>query len=329
MTDTPAPEIVESVDISALFGPDGAARDACVAALWDGLRRTGAVVVTGYPDADKVDARARVGLKVFDLPEDTRRAITTRHMAPENRFYYRGLWPRSPERLLQNDFYDVGPERPAPGPDLPGMEILSEPTPWPDPEPEPGWRATVRAHYAHLNRVAQAMILSIGRSAGFDEATIRARFEGDHSTLRFLSYPEGAAAADPAAGGAVVSAGRHTDASGLSLLWQAAPGLQAEGPDGVFRDIPVRENAISVHVGDVMTRLTDGAVPATPHRVLSRPGPRHSVGFFLEPALTAPVTPASHGQATGVRETYGWQLLQTFAARAQWKGVIADPDDTA
>lgn len=318
-------DVVDSIDIGALFGPAGAVRDACDAALWDGLKRTGAVVITGHPDAEMVDSRARTGLRIFDLPEAAKTRLSTRLIVPGNANAYRGFWPRRAGGLLQNEFHDVGPETPAAGPDLPGMEILTEPTPWPDPEPAPGWRETVRAHYDHLNRVAQAMILSIGRSAGYDAETIRGRFAGSHSTLRFLDYPAGAVSPVTEADGARVSGGRHTDASGLSLLWQAQPGLQAQGPDGRFRDIPVAENAISVHVGDVMTRMTRGAVPATPHRVLAGDGPRQSVGFFLEPALAAPVTPADHQGETGVADTYGWQLLETFAGREVWRGVIAPP----
>lgn len=322
-------QTIDTVEIGALFGPPGPARDACDAALWKGLRRTGSVVITGYPDADQVDARARRGLDVFDLPDTDKRPLLTRLAAPENAHYYRGYWPCTPERLLKNDFFDVGPEHPSPGPDLPGMHILTENTPMPDAGALPGWGATVRAHYDHLNGVAQAMIRSIGRSAGFDEEVIDARFGGAHSTLRFLSYAAGAGQSSIAPDGVAVSAGRHTDASGLSLLWQDQPGLQAEGQDGQFRDVPMVENAISVHVGDVMTRLTDGAVPATPHRVLASDGPRRSVGFFLEPALSAPVTPAAYAGTPGVADTYGWQLLETFAARPHWKGVIRAPSEAA
>ena len=94
--------------------------------------------------------------------------------------------------------------------------------------------------------------------------------------------------------------------------------------DGVFRDIPMVPNAISVHVGDVMTRLTGGIVPATPHRVLSSDRPRRSIGFFLEPALTAPVTAAKDTRdPVPPEDTYGWQLIDTFAKRPHWAEVMA------
>jgi isopenicillin N synthase-like dioxygenase len=320
------PSSVSTVDIAALFGPAGPDRDATDAALWQGLRDTGAVIITGHPEADGVDARARAMLALFDAPEAVRAPLFSRMAAPENANWYRGYHPRAPERLLQNDFYDMGPVDPAPGPALEGMEIFCEATPLPDKAVLPGWAATMRAYYDHMNTVSQAMIRSIGRSAGFDEDMIRARFDGDHSTLRLLDYKPGAKSPMRGDDGADLSAGLHTDASGLSLLWQQAPGLQAQGQDGVHRDIPMVPNAISVHVGDVMTRLTDGAVPATPHRVLASDRARRSIGFFLEPALTAPVTAAARtSDPVPVQDTYGWQLLETFARRPAWSDVFKMP----
>lgn len=318
---------VDTIDISALFGPSGSSRAACDTALWGGLKRTGAVIITGYPDAEHVDARARKGLTLFDQPDDVRAPLHSRLTSPGNTHWYRGYHPCTGERLLQNDFFDMGPENPEAGPDLPGMEIFCETTPLPDATALPGWSETMRAHYDHLNSVAQQMIRSIGRSAGFDDDMIRARFDGAHSTLRLLNYSAGAITSHNSKDEPALSAGRHTDASGLSLLWQDSPGLQAEGQDGIFRDIPTVPNAISVHVGDAMTRLTNGVVPATPHRVLACDGPRRSVGFFLEPALSAPVTAANATKdPVPVQDTYGWQLINTFANRPQWKGVIEPVD---
>ncbi len=321
------PDTVDRIDIAAFFAGPGPDRDACDAALWTGLKRTGAVIITGYPEAERVDARARAALKLFDQPAEIRAPLHSKLTSPKNTHWYRGYHPCTGERLLQNDFFDMGPEQPASGPDLPGIEVFEETTPLPANEALPGWADGMRAHYAHLNSVAQHLIRSIGRSAGFSEEVIRERFDGEHSTLRLLSYGAGAVSPHPADDGATLSAGRHTDASGLSLLWQDTPGLQAEGQDGVFRDIPVLPNAISVHVGDAMTRLTGGVVPATPHRVLSCEGARRSVGFFLEPASAAAVTPAHETRdPVPVQDTYGWQLINTFAQRPQWQSVIAPLD---
>ena len=316
---------VARIDIAALFGEDAAARAACDAALWAGLRRTGAVVLTGYPEADWIDARARTGLAFFAQREAEKRKLATRLCQPGNPNTYRGYHPHDPAGNFRTDFLDIGPAEPAPGPELPGIEIVTEPTPWPETEPAPGWRDAVRDYYATLDRIGKAIMLSLGRSAGFDEDTIHARFDGEHSTLRFLDYPP--SGLGPAPDGAPRIAARlHTDASGLSLLWQGGPGLQAQGPDGAFHDVPVLKNCISLHVGTVMESMTGGAVPATPHRVLDPGVARQSVGFFLEPALTAPVTAVDRArEAPRVEDTYGWQLLRQLSSYDRYAGVISAP----
>lgn len=318
-------EHVYSIDICGLFDGPSALRDACDATLWHGLERTGAVVITGFPGADQVDSRARTGLGIFDLPEQAKRRLAIRQFAPCNANQWRGYWPPTEKRVLRNEQFDLGPGTPMQGPDLPGIDLLTEANALPETDPVPGWAEATRAYYDHLNHVAQALIRSIGRSAGFTGDEIGRRFDGAHSTLRFLSYPAGANAG-VGEDGKRLSAGRHTDSSGLSLLWQEVAGLQAQGQDGVFRDIPVVPNAISVHVGDVMTGMTNGTVPATPHRVLSVDGPRRSVAFFLEPALSAPITGASQGGPDRVEDSYAWSLLETLSGREMWAGIIPHPD---
>ncbi|MEO0390117.1 MAG: 2OG-Fe(II) oxygenase family protein [Pseudomonadota bacterium] len=315
---------VTSVDISALYQAPSPARDACDIAIWSGLRATGSVVVTGYPDADLVDTRARTGLAFFDVPEADKRRVTSKLHAPENAHTYRGYHPHDPASDFRTDFLDIGPDDPQPGPDLAGMHIVTEKTPWPKPEPAAGWYDAVRAYYDQMEDLAKRLMHSIGRSAGFAEAEIEARFGGQHSTLRFLDYP---ASTQPAPkDGPAISAVCHTDASGLSLLWQAGPGLQAQGPDGVFYDIPMRPDCVSVHVGTVMTTMTGGAVPATPHRVLDHGVRRQSVGFFLEPALSAPITAADAvGRAPAPEETYGWQVLTQLASYGDYGDEIVAP----
>ncbi|MCR9126404.1 MAG: hypothetical protein NXH82_09755 [Rhodobacteraceae bacterium] len=315
---------VDIIDINALFARPSPERDACDAALWSGLRRTGAVCLTGYPDSGAIDTLARTGLRFFDMPEPEKRKLASWHSVPGNPNLYRGYHPHDPESDFRTDFLDIGPDAPAPGPDLPGMDLVTQPTPWPETEPVPGWREAVRRYYGLLERVGKAVMPALGRSAGFDDTALMARFDGQHSTLRFLDYPaSGRTPGDTP----TVQAACHTDASGLSLLWQGGPGLQARAPDGTFLDVPVLDNCISLHVGTVMQTLTDGRVPATPHRVVDLGVRRQSVGFFLEPALSAAVTPL-HDTAgpTPVADTYAWQLLTQLSGYGDYGRNFPNPD---
>jgi len=331
---------VPIVDIARLFDPDATA-DAVGAvddAVGRAIAQAGGFVISGYPDAEAVDARARTMLSFFTLADAAKQALALRAQRPDGRRIYRGyIASLRPGAWAHNEFFDIGPDEPSPGPPLPGVEILSETTLWPEVEPVPGWQETMRAFYRHMHGVATAVMLSAGRAAGFADEDLQRRFEGGNSTLRLLNYPpppQGhyvkAELADPDEDveSPALSAGRHTDGSGVSLLWQGQPGLQAQGPDGIWRDVPHVKNAISVHLGDVVEIMTAGAVPATPHRVLNLNAPRQSIGFFLEPGLGAQLSPLSESDSKShsARGTYAWHLLRRLSSYPGFETLVPRPD---
>ena len=168
------------------------------------------------------------------------------------------------------------------------------------------------------------------------EEDLKARFREGNSTLRLLNYPvrprdshiveempeERRTGEDPP-----LSTGRHTDAAGVSILWQREAGLQAQAPDGTWRDVPRIENCLSVHLGTVLEIMTEGRVPATPHRVIDRGAPRQSIGFFLEPGLGAQLEPIKAGAAASasVTGTYGWHLQERFHEQKGYEHLVPRP----
>jgi len=320
---------IEIVNIAPLWKSDKHAIEKADALIWQALRSTGALAISDYPGVEAVDKWAQFGCTIHDMSSALKQSLTIAVYESGNRNFYRGYHPIVAGSTFKVNLFDIGPATPAPGPDLPGIEYMTEPTPWPDESTLPGWQSAMTECYRHLNQVSQKIMLSIGRSAGFKDDSIIDRFAGEHSTLRFLDYPninhkdtDG------------IAAHRHVDASALSLLWQREPGLQAEGPDGQFYDVPMISNCVSVHVGTVMEQLTSGRVRATPHRVVGNAGSRRSMGFFLEPALSAAITPADFSTTpdkpdikpatpitTPVQDTYAWLLLKTHHGR-EWVGIV-------
>ena len=64
-----------------------------------------------------------------------------------------------------------------------------------------------------------------------------------------------------------VIARRPVDTGLLSILWQdGRGGLQVQGRDEVWREVPPRSDAFSVHCGDLLAGLSAGALraPSTP-----------------------------------------------------------------
>ncbi len=321
------------VDIAALLSdearPAWAAVDAAVGAA---IETCGGFVVSGYPQAEMVDQWARTALRFYDLPDDRKHAVSTRVWAPDAPNVYRGY--RSslrPGEWAYNEMFDIGPSHPFPAPDVPGMHVFAEENVWPEPEPCDGWREAMESYYALMQRIGMAVMLSAGRWAGFDDDDLRRRFREGNSTLRLLNYPVKPAdwPVDSNAtyvDGRAIAAVRHTDVAGVSLLWQREGGLQAEGPDGTWRDVPLVPNAISVHLGTVLEVMTGGRVRATPHRVIDGGTHRQSIGFFVEPGLAASVGPIAGDDGTDdVRHSYGWHLQQRFSTMRGYQQLVPPP----
>ncbi|GAB5469208.1 MAG: oxidoreductase [Rhodospirillales bacterium] len=326
------------IDIAPLFTDDSAAWRAVDRQVGQALDREGGFVIVGFHEAKLLDARCTTLLRFFDLDEAEKQALAVRSTNAEGPRIYRGYSAAlSDDSWAHNEMFDIGPEAPTPGPALPGMEILAETNVWPTREPLAGWRAAMQAYHRQMSRVSLAVMLSAGRAKGIDDRELQARFEGGNSTLRLLNYPlppKPLRVIDEEPDGEkqdgiALAAGRHTDGAGVSLLWQAQPGLQAQAPDGSWRDIPCLANSISVHLGDVLQIMTDGAVPATPHRVVDHGRARQSVGFFLEPALGARLSAIDHGEteeSESARGTYGWHLLRRLHSYSGNETLIPLPD---
>ena len=305
--------------VSPLFDGTQEAIAAFDKSMTDRLFVEGGFVVTGFPGAEEMDDLAAKMLRFFELPKKEKDRLTI----GANIHRYRGY--RSTFKQggwAYNEFFDIGPQNPLPGPGIEGVEIFAEENNWPSAEPCPGWRLAMERYYEIMHRLSSALILSLGRGFGYDDKAIEARYREGNHTMRLLNYPvppeghflrEGLDDGRPGEKtddqSISLSAGRHLDASGLSLLWQAQAGLQAQSPDGVWRNVPMIENSISIHVGTSFQGMTNGKIPSTPHRVLDLKQQRQSVGFFLEPGLTAQMG-ALEEKSIGDEGTYAWHLLE-------------------
>jgi isopenicillin N synthase-like dioxygenase len=88
----------------------------------------------------------------------------------------------------------------------------------------------------------------------------------------------------------------HSDSGVLTLLHQRAdyPGLEVQLRDGEWVQVPVREDAFVVNIGQLMARWTNGRWQATPHRVRAAEDPgssKTSVVTFLLPGVDTVVAP--------------------------------------
>jgi isopenicillin N synthase-like dioxygenase len=129
-------------------------------------------------------------------------------------------------------------------------------------------------------------VLSIG--LGLEPDHLRHVFgERTLSFAKLICYPP------TPAGEAGVNA--HHDAGFLTLLMQhGVAGLQVLNPAGDWIDVPPRDDAFVVNLGEMLQQMTGNYVVATTHRVIATEA-RYSSGYFHGPALRTPLRPLPLG----------------------------------
>ncbi len=154
---------------------------------------------------------------------------------------------------------------------------------WPD---LPGFRETLLAYFAACAALGGRLHRAFAHDLGVSPDFFAEKFDRPMSTLRLLRYP-----AAPAAGGAQIGAGTHTDYGNLTLLAiDDVGGLEVRTRAGDWIAAPVVSGAFIVNIGDCLMRWTNDVYVSTPHRVVNRSGrERYSIAFFFDPNPEAEV----------------------------------------
>ncbi|MEV5505368.1 isopenicillin N synthase family dioxygenase [Streptomyces orinoci] len=276
------------IDLSAASGgPDDRAR--FHQALHSAARDVGFFHLTGHGVGEEETAALMRAMRAFfALPEADRLAIANIN-SPHFRGYTRIGDERTGGSRDWRDQLDIGAERAphVPGPGEPGYWWLEGPNQWPAALPE---LRTAALHWIErlstvARRLLHELLTAIGAPAGFYDDAFADR---PHLHLKLVRYP------GSAPDGAGQGVGAHKDYGFLTLLLQdQVGGLQVEGPDGSFLDVPPLPGAFVVNLGELLEVATNGYLKATNHRVVSPPGNRErfSVPFFYNPRLDARIEP--------------------------------------
>jgi isopenicillin N synthase-like dioxygenase len=295
---------IPSIDISALFGGDGAERRRTDAHIASAAAEEGFMRVTGLPADVPHGPRCRSELLgLFSLPEQEIRKLWRWNFDARNANVYRGWFPAQTDGPTYKEGIDIGPDIVRGESSVDASDPLREATPLPPEVALPGWRAAAADYYRAMERVAAALMQSVARGLGLCETVFDEAFANGNSTLRLIRYP----ARDRSSLSAQVAKaicvrhdgeehlliGRpHCDTGFLTLLAQdGVGGLQARHRDGSWVDVPPDEESLAINFGQVLERWTGGRIRATEHRVVSPGGERFSIPFFYEPGVDAVISP--------------------------------------
>lgn len=227
--------------------------------------------------------------RLFALPQRDKDAVAMVR-SPHFRGYTRLGGELTRGEVDWREQIDVGPQRPPVG-GLDGSDYrwLQGPNQWPAALPDlPG---IVSEWDAALSAVARTLLQHWAASLGSPSDVFDAAFADAPATLiKIIRYPGRAASAQ--------GVGAHRDSGVLTLLLAepGSTGLQVRPPgtghsNGGWIDVPPREGAFIVNIGELLEVATRGYLRATEHRVnLQGPaGGRISVPFFFNPRLDARV----------------------------------------
>ena len=304
--------------------------------LREAAHEVGFFYLTGHdvPDA-LADRVLEVARKLFELPQADKHAVAMVR-SPHFRGYTRLGGELTRGEVDWREQIDIGPERPSiGGPGKPEYLWLQGPNQWPAALPElPG---IVREWDSALSSVARTLLRHWAASLGSPPDVFDSAFAETPATLiKIVRYP--ARAASPQGVGA------HRDSGVLTLLLAqpGSRGLQVRRDAG-WIDVPPRDGAFIVNIGELLEVATGGYLRATQHRVTLH-GPasesvseRISVPYFFNPRLDAQIPVLSLPDELAARTDNSWNPRQdpsdpifSVYGRNAWKSRLrAHPDVAA
>ena len=274
--------------------------------------------------SDRVLAAAR---RLFALPDSDKDAIAMVR-SPHFRGYTRLGGERTRGDVDWREQIDIGPDRPAiGGPGKPDYYWLQGPNQWPHGLPE--LPQLVAEWDTALAAVSRTLLRHWAAALGSPDDVFDAAFADAPATLiKIVHYPATAASSQ--------GVGAHRDSGVLTLLLAepGSRGLQVQARDGSWADVPARDGAFVVNIGELLEFATGGYLRATEHRVaLQQSADRISVPYFFNPRLDAQIPalrlPAELARSAQRRADPSDPIHSVYGRNA-WKSRLrAHPDVAA
>jgi len=155
----------------------------------------------------------------------------------------------------------------------------------------PALKADAMRYYEQANTLAAELLSWVEQytppeiAKSYQEPLSSMIKDSRQTLLRVLRYPP--LTGDEPAGS--IRAAAHGDINLLTILPAAnEPGLQVQGKDGAWHDVPCDFGTLTINIGDMLQEASQGYYPSTQHRVMNPTGEgakrsRVSLPLFLHP----------------------------------------------
>ena len=274
---------IPSLDLKAFYNGDRKNKAQFVSDLGTAFHNIGFVAVRNHflDDALQQDLYEAIR-RFFSLPDHVKSRYERPELAGQRGYIGKGKEHAKGRNTGDlKEFFHIGQE-------LPAEDQMCEGYPaniWPAEVPELR-KAGVTAYRA-LEKTGTHMLRAIALYLKLPENYFDDKVENGNSILRPIHYYP---IEDPQSVPAdAVRAAEHGDINLITLLMGAsADGLQVLRHDGNWIPITALPSQLVVNVGDMLERLTNGALRSTIHRVVNPPRelmntPRYSIPFFMHP----------------------------------------------
>lgn len=261
------------IDVHALVAGSASRRDAVVAELGRAAREVGFAQIVGHGiDPVLITALRNAAERFFARPHDEKMQVYI-----GNSSNHRGYVPAGEEVFAgatpdHKEAYDLSIDLPADHPDYVAGNPLLGPNQWPDLD---GFTEPVSAYYDAVFGLGRLLLRAFAETLGEPPDLFDRHVTTPPAQLRMIHYPYDPSAADRPGIGA------HTDYEVFTLLLPTAPGLEVVNAEGTWIDVPYRDDAFVLNIGDLLEIWTNGIFTATSHRVRKVARERYSFPLFF------------------------------------------------
>ncbi|MCJ1439059.1 hypothetical protein MMC27_008450 [Xylographa pallens] len=248
--------------------------------LFNALRDVGFVYLENpgvSPTA--VDDLFALSKQLFDKPESEKKSILgrmDRPRGPSQGWSSPARLSAHPETADMKEFFGVYRD-----------EIGPKANQWP--ENSPDLRVNLNAFFNKCHEVLLVLLSALAESIGLEAGLFEPYINEKEHFCALLYYPGVPAESFKSR----VRSATHTDYGCMTLLFNDdGEGLQVCDASGTFQYAPRRPNCAIVNIGDLLSRMFNGSLRSTKHRVIEPPpkldadgherpiNDRYSIAFF-------------------------------------------------